>query len=284
MATPWDRAAEGYMTEWVPRFVPYHLDLVRELTLKPGHRVLVVSCGPGSEVLATARTVGDHGFVRATDKSAEMVRICTEQIHKAGFKTPIECAVADATDVTGGPWDAVLCAFGLWQMDLDTRAAALTAWAKTLAPQGKIGVMTWGPSEPEQPFEMLATHLHELEPDHVAPAAHVEAERELLAKMFETAGLEQVRHTVVRHTLNFTTAEAFVKSMREACTWRRIWEELGDARIEKVARRFYATVGGPDTPLTFRPPATLAIARLPGADVELEHLPSLRLQTVRPPS
>ena len=54
MATPWDRAAAGYLDEWVPRFVPYHLDLVRELALHPGARVLVASAGPGSEVLAVA--------------------------------------------------------------------------------------------------------------------------------------------------------------------------------------------------------------------------------------
>ncbi len=52
MATPFDRAAKRYIEEWVPRFVPYHLDLVRELALTSGQRVLVTRCGPGAEVLA----------------------------------------------------------------------------------------------------------------------------------------------------------------------------------------------------------------------------------------
>jgi hypothetical protein len=55
MGTPWDRAALGYLEEWVPRFVPYHLDLVREMALAPGQRVLVPSAGPGAEVLPVAR-------------------------------------------------------------------------------------------------------------------------------------------------------------------------------------------------------------------------------------
>src|SRR5690242_1791994 len=38
MATPWDRAAAKYIEEWVPRFVPYHVDLVRELALAQGQR------------------------------------------------------------------------------------------------------------------------------------------------------------------------------------------------------------------------------------------------------
>src|SRR4051812_28616351 len=70
MGTPWDRAAARYLEEWVPRFVPYHLDLVQELALAQGQRVLVASAGPGAEVLAVARAVGDRGAVRATDASA----------------------------------------------------------------------------------------------------------------------------------------------------------------------------------------------------------------------
>lgn len=285
MATPWDRAAEGYLEEWVPRFVPYHLDLVRELTLKPGQRVLVTTAGPGAEVLAVARVVGPTGLVRATDKSREMNRICADKVAKAALPTPIECAVAEAEDTTGGPWDAIVCAFGLWQLDgIDRRAAALKAWAGALTPAGKVGVITWGPTDTQQPFEVLSECLHELEPGHAVPSAHVHAERDAMAQMFKDAGLEMVRHTLVRHTLSFKTAEAFVKAMGESCTWRKIWEELGDARIERLAARFYESTDGPDSPLSFEPPATLAIAVLPGAEVELEARPSMRAPSVRPGS
>jgi SAM-dependent methyltransferase len=274
MGTPWDRAAEGYLEEWVPRFVPYHLDLVRQIAVRPGDRVLVASAGPGTEVLAVARAVGESGFVRATDKSPEMVRICREQTERARLATPIECAVADASDASGGPWDAVLCAFGLWQ--LRNRVEALYAWRKALMPSGKVGIITWGPTDPTGPFAQLSTFLRELEPAYAVADPHVDAERDAMAAMFEHAGLAMVRHTVVRHTLGFKSAEAFVRAMREACTWRRVWEELGDARMERVAARFYEWCGGPDRPLSFDPPATLAIAAVPGAEVELEHRPSVR--------
>ena len=67
MATPWNRAADRYVTEWMPRFRPYHLDLVRELALEEGQRALVVTSGPGAEVLAVANAVGPKGHVRSTD-------------------------------------------------------------------------------------------------------------------------------------------------------------------------------------------------------------------------
>ena len=103
MATPWDRAAAGYLDEWVPRFVPYHIDLVRELALAPGGRVLVASAGPGSEALAVARVVGDAGTVRATDKSDEMIRICKEQVRSAGF-TNIEAVQPTGVTPEPGPF------------------------------------------------------------------------------------------------------------------------------------------------------------------------------------
>jgi ubiquinone/menaquinone biosynthesis C-methylase UbiE len=274
VGTPWDRAAEGYLEEWVPRFVPYHLDLVNAMALKPGERVLVTSAGPGAEVLAVARAVGPEGFVRATDKSDEMVRICREQMDRAKLDVGFECVARDASDASGGPWHAILCAFGLWQ--LPAHDDVLRAWSKTLAPRGKVGIITWGPGDPSEPFELLAACLREIEPSLRVPSPHVHAARDAMHAMFLEAGLSMVRHTVVRHTLSFKSAEAFVRAMREACTWRRIWEELGDARLERVAARFYERMGGPSTPVSFDPPATLAIAALPGAEVELEHRPSVR--------
>ncbi len=267
MATPWDRAAKGYVEEWVPRFVPYQLDLVRELKLEPGQRVLVACAGPGTEVLAAARAVGDTGAVRAIDASAEMIKICEAAVKEAGF-TNVTCAQADALDASGGPWDAIICAFGLWQ--LTDRKAVLSSWQQCLAPNGKVGIITWGPPEEDDPFERISRCLALLEPEYVAPSPRILSERDSMAQMFDEAGLTMVRHTVVRHTMNFKTAEAFVTAIREACTWRKIWEELGDARIARVAARFYGLVGGPDSPLTFEPPATLAIAGHPGDEIMIE--------------
>ncbi len=273
MATPWDRAAKGYLEEWVPRFVPYHLDLLHEMALSVGQRVLVPSCGPGAEALAAARMVGEEGFVRATDKSDQMVEICKESAKKAAF-TRLECSTADATDAQGGPWNAIVCAFGLWQ--LADRARVIRAWSEALAPTGKVGILTWGPPDADDPFEQISRCLSDLEPAYAVQRPQIEAERDRMAAMFESGGLAMVRHTVVRHVLNFRSAEAFVRGLREACTWREIWEEIGDARMDRVAAKFFEIVGGPDAPLSFAPPATLAIAALPGAEVELANRRSVR--------
>ena len=266
MGTPWDRAAAKYLEEWVPRFVPYHLDLVRELAMAQGQSVLVSSAGPGAEVLAVARAVGDKGQVRATDATPELVAMCEEQVKTAGFST-VTCARGEPTDVGAGNWNAIICAFGLWQFT--ERVPILKAWADALAPSGKIGILTFGPPDADDPFEMLATALRELEPDAEATPPRIPSDRESLSHMFEDAGLSLVRHTVLRHNITFPRAEAFIAAIREGRTWRRVWQELGEERVNLVTARFYDRVGGPTEPLSFEPAVTCAIAARPGAEVEL---------------
>ncbi len=274
MGTPWDRAVAKYIEEWVPRFVPYHLDLVRELALAQGQRVLVVSAGPGAEVLAVARAVGDHGFVRAIDRSPDLVQVCSEQLEKAGFST-VQCERAEPDDVGDGEWNAIVCAFGLWSMDQDFRREAMKRWASALAPNGKVGVLTFGPPDADDPFEMLARALHDLEPQVVHRPTRIDPDREAMARMFEDSGLSLVRHTVLRHTITFASAEAFVEAIREGRTWGRVWDELGPERMGRVTARFFDQVGGPTEALTFEPVVTLGIAALPGAEVELATRPSV---------
>jgi ubiquinone/menaquinone biosynthesis C-methylase UbiE len=272
MGTPWDRAAAKYIEEWVPRFVPYHLDLVRELALAQGQRVLVVSSGPGSEVLAVARAVGDRGFVRATDRNEDLVKVCCDQLEKAGFNA-VQCERAEPNDVGDGEWNAIVCAFGLWRME--NREAVISRWASALAPSGKVGVLTFGPPADDDPFEMLACALKDLEPNAVHRPTRVDPTRESMAKMFESSGLSLVRHTVLRHTVTFESAEAFVDAIKEGRTWGRVWDELGPERMGRVTARFYDQIGGPTEALSFEPAVTLAIAALPGAEVELANRPSV---------
>jgi ubiquinone/menaquinone biosynthesis C-methylase UbiE len=266
MGTPWDRAATRYLEEWVPRFVPYHLDLVHELSLMQGQRVLIPMAGSGAEVLAVARVVGDQGEVRAIDTSAEMVRICKEQVEKASFNH-VTCAQAEATDVGNGGWNAIVCAFGLWRVP--NCVALIKHWRPALAANGKVGVLTWGPIEHGDPYQLLTSALAELEPGVSENRPRINPSRESMQSMFEEAGLSLVRHTVIRHTVNFTSAEAFVSSLSEGSTWRKISEKLGPERMARVAARFFDQIGGPTQPLTFQPVATLAIAALPGAAIDI---------------
>ncbi|MEO8875897.1 MAG: class I SAM-dependent methyltransferase, partial [Polyangiaceae bacterium] len=226
------------------------------------------------------REVGETGFVRAIDSSDEMASICKEKVDAAGLKN-VEVICGDATETEGGPWDAILCAFGLWQ--LKDRGAALNAWRKSLSEAGKIGILTWGPVEDDDLFERVGRCLEHLEPELASPNPKTFATREAMAEMFESSELTMVRHTIVRHTLTFKSAEAFIDALKESCTWRRIWEDLGEVRVGHIAARFYGLVGGPDAVLAWNPPATLAIAGVPGSDIDIASRASVRVPITSTP-
>jgi ubiquinone/menaquinone biosynthesis C-methylase UbiE len=274
MATPWDRADAGYLAEWLPRFTPYHLDLVEEMKVETAQRVLVACCGTGAEVLGVARELAPGGRVRATDADPEMVRLARARVDEVGFAN-VAIDVAPAEDASGGPYDAVLCAFALWQ--LDHRVDVLGAWRDALAPHGKVGILTWGPAEESDAFELMTRCLKEREPAAAIVPPRMLSARDSMSAMFEQAGLVQVRHTIVRHTLAFSTAESFVVALRHARSWHAVWDALGEERMGHVVADFYNRVGGPTAPLPWDPPATLAVAARPGDEIGLRSRPSVKV-------
>ncbi len=272
MATPWDRPDPVYLEEWAPRFKPYQRDLTHELALAPGSRVLVTCAGAGGEAVSVARAVGAEGAVSATDPVSAMVELCAERARAAAVDN-VACRTADLDDVSGGPFDAVVCAFGLWRVA--DRPSVLAAWRDCLTPSGKVGILTWGPADDGDPFERFYRALDELEPDAPHPRRRVDAERASLSAMFAAAGLTVVRQTVLRHTMTFTSAELFVRSLLHGDVWSDAAAALGKERMGKVAAHFYDGVGGPTAALGCDPAVTLAIAARPGAEVALAHRPSL---------
>jgi SAM-dependent methyltransferase len=281
MGTPWDRSATAYLDEWVPRFVPYHLDLVNELALDEGQRVLVTCAGAGQEVLAAARAVGDSGRVRALDPDPAMVKVCQEHVKKGAFRS-VECAQGNASDVSGAPYDAIICAFGPWALEKEsTRTTVLSAWRDALAPRGKVGLLGWGPLHVGGPFAAFATAFRETEPSIALPVDSIDASREAMDAMFKAAGLSLVRHTILRHTLSFPSGEAFVAALAEAAPWRKIFDGIGEVRMQKIAARFYESLdkspSGVRGPVVCEPPVTLAIAGRPGAEVTLGTRASVRV-------
>ena len=284
MGMPWDRAQPAYLERWVPRFTPYHVDFAEQLGLKAEDRVLVPSCGPGSDVIALARHVTSqaHGLVRGTDDNPSWVAVATRRLKEAALAGRAEIVATAPTDTAGGPWSVIACTFSLFL--LPARRAALQAWAAALTPNGKVGVMLWGPAPEDDPYEIFWNAAVQIAPE-LRTGGHrsLVVDRAGMGAMFEEAGLAMVRHTMVSHLLTFPTAERFVDDLCAAASWRERFNGLGEARVAKIRAQFYEVVGGPTRPLTYSPPATIALAGLPGAEVELPHRPSVRIPAMTPP-
>jgi hypothetical protein len=207
VGTRWVRSSPVYLEEWLPRFVPYQLDLVRELGLQSTDRVWLPQAGP--DIVPFARVVS---HVRATEPNAALRLTCQRRLEQAGLQAQV--VDAPATDTTGAPFDVVACAFGL--RTIADRHAALVKWREAIAPKGKVALMTWGPAEPDDPQEWITQAAREVDPTLDFGRERIDTDRGALGFMMEAAGLTLVRHTIVRHNITFQSADAFVRAMRDA--------------------------------------------------------------------
>lgn len=260
-ANCWDGAASPYFDLWVPRLIPYHEDLVRRAVPRPGERVLVTAAGPGAELLPISRALAGRGELVATDSCPEMIAHARSEATKAEIQMPLELRVADASDTLGRKWDLILSSFGLWQ--LEDRILVLRAWRDALADGGRVAVLEWGPPEPHGPFELIGQALETVAPDLAAvQRTHGLASRESMGEMLSSAGLQMVRHAVVRNLMAFGSAEGFLQTMCLGGPFVKFADALGRDRTQRIGEVFYAMIEPPSarTPLSFSPAASIAIA------------------------
>jgi len=268
MDSGWDCTSSGYVTEWLPQFAPYDSDLVRELDVREGDVVLTTA---GAEAIALARAVGDSGAVHAVDSRAVMCALCKERIASAGLAKR-----ASVIDAARGPYDVVAFA------DADDLGASLRVARGVLAPNGKVGARAWGPDAETDPERTFARAIEEIAPRALAPrASRLDVSRAGLTTLFETAGLALVRHTLVSHAIVFPAAARFARSLLAARAYGPRLAAMGEEKVAAVLARFYERVGGEGAPITYAPTATIVVAGLPGAELELPHRPSVRIPAVR---
>ncbi len=266
----WDRTTKAYVEEWQPRFVPHHLDLARELGLGPGDRVAVIDAGP--DVLPFARAVAPHGRLHVQERDRALRVACEGTLARAGLHA--QATFAD-DDSLGTDFDAVVCAFGRRQVA--EGRVALAKWRDALKPNGKLGVMVWGPAHPDDPLDWLAEAANQIDPALDFRRVRVDTDRAALAGLMESAGLALVRHTVVQHNVTFRSALDLVKALVDASEWRAEYATLPQAVASRMTARVCELAGGPDAPVVFDLVATIAIAGLPGAEIELPHRPSVKV-------
>lgn len=275
MGSRWDRTTKAYLEEWQPRFVPYHLDLAREVGLHAGDRVALIDAGP--DVLPFARAVAPSGHLHMYEREPSQQRACEASLERADLHG---LATFSDGDALGSDLDAVVCAFGLRHKA--ARRAALAKWRDALGPKGKLGLMMWGPAQPDDPQDWLATAAREIDPALDFARVRIDTERNALAFLMESAGVALVRHTVVQHNVTFRSALLFVTALVDASEWRSEFSKLSPAVAARITARVCELAGGPDAPVVFDPVATIAIAGLPGAEIELPHRPSVRIPAAVP--
>jgi len=171
------------------------------LALRAGDRVLEVGCGPGHALVPLVERVGQAGRVVGLDAAAGMVRRARHRVRRRRLSDRIAVVRGDARalPVREGGVDAVFIEDTLELFSPDDLPVVLAEFARVLADDGRLGVVTMERAGAERdPFirgyEWVYGHLPGFERVGCRP---VYAGRALEAAGFEVLHREHHRRGAV---------------------------------------------------------------------------------------
>lgn len=138
LADYFDRCAEeGIFEEFSPEELPIARQLLQQMNIQPGDKVVEPGCGEGRLTRFLAEMVGPDGKVFAFDISPRMVEKCLVR----NLPPQVEIARACATDLPlpDGEFDAVICHNTF--PHLENRRAALKEFRRVLCKHGILWIV-----------------------------------------------------------------------------------------------------------------------------------------------
>lgn len=212
-------------------------ELIKSVSLKPDYRVLDVATGTGEPGL-TAATKVKKGKVIGTDLSEEMVKIAEDNARMRRIKN-FETVVCDVSSLPfeGNYFNAVICRFGF--MFFPDMLASAKEMTRVLKAGGKISTSVWSPPEKNPWATTIVGTINKMmgltPPSSEAPGLFRCAENGMMKKLFEQAGLKNVKETEVKVKQRFDSAEEYWAFMNEvAAPVVAALSKADDAMREKI--------------------------------------------------
>lgn len=234
-----DTVADDYDQSGVPFFAPAAQGLADALDPQPGERGLDIGCGRGAVTSLLARAVLPSGSLDAVDLSPAMVEHTGSLMAAEGLA--VRTAVMDAGDpeLPAASYDVIASSLVLFF--LPDPAAALTRWVGLLAPGGRIGLTTFGNSDPvwDRLDALFRPWLPPgmLDPKVVGPDAPFSSDAGMEA-LLRDAGATDVRTVTRRVDVPWGDVEgwkAFSMSTGQRAMWAMVPAEERDGLEARAA-------------------------------------------------
>ena len=182
--TTYDAAADHFDDGPLSLWDHLGLRTVELAGVQAGDAVLDVCCGTGASALAAAERVGSQGHVIGVDFAERLLERARARAQARGLDN-VEFVAGDLTSLerTDGPFDVVVCAFGVFFAP-DSADAMARLW-RAVGPGGKLAVSTWG-RRLFEPGSTMFWDAVEAERSDLRPA------RQPYAPMSDPAGLSRL--------------------------------------------------------------------------------------------
>lgn len=244
-------AAELYEAEFVPSlFAEWAPHVVDAAGIAPGQAVLDVACGTGVVTREAAERLAGRGRVVGLDLNEGMLAVARR------LRPDIEWRQGDAAKLPfrDASFDAVLCQASL--MFLPDRASAVREMARVVTGEGSVAVHVWSSLDSQPgygPFIEVAARHAGPQAINLLSSYWALGELDLVAALFEAAGLEITATRTRLGTARFDSIDSMVKTEVESTplmnrisphVYRRIVEDSHDA-----LRSFITGTGRAEIPI-----------------------------------
>lgn len=254
----WDLAADDYEPLWQAQLDPAQAELLAQVALAPGERVLDVACGTGLVTLPAARAVGPLGRVLGVDISERMVQ-ATQHRARAEHLHQLNAARMDAEQLNlpDAGFDVALCAFGL--MYLPEPEQALSELRRVLRPGGRLGLAIWG-ERARCGWSALFPIVDAEVSSEVCPLFFRLGPSDTLARLCAQAGFNDVRTERMSATLRYSHASEACRAAFVGGPVALAWSRMGQAARERVCAAYLQAIEPWRRGTTYEVPAEILIS------------------------